>query len=184
MRHLVHLCAAVVLLAVPVCSAQTTPATHHAKKPPKPEPTQQELFDYVRTQLLSLSTSDGVNNNLEVTYDLATSILSITRPDGRCNIFLANLDANSALWETFDPSDTYHTREQVLRLTLTSVNGKSARTCYDEHDQADSSMAANRARLLFSLASANTIPGFTDKMDAAIKKLIVLAGGNPQKDIF
>jgi hypothetical protein len=184
MRGVAFRCAAVLLVALSVCAAQSTQTTRHAKKPPKPEATQQELFDYVRSQLLALSTSDGVNNNLEVTYDMSTSVLSITRPDGHCNIFLANLDPNSALWEIFDPSDSYRTREQVLRLTLTSLNGKSARTCYDAHDQVDPTMAPNRARLLFSLAGTNADTGFTDKMDKAIKKLIVLAGGNPQKDIF
>jgi hypothetical protein len=184
MRGLARVFVAAMLLGLPICSAQTAPTTHHAKKPPKPEPTQEELFDYVRSQLLTMSASDGINDNLEVSYDLATSVLSITRPDGHCNIFFSNLDGNSSLWEIFDPSDTYHTREQVLRLTLTSLNGKSARTCYDKQNQLDTTMAENRARLLFSLARTNAISGFPDKMDAAMKKLIAMAGGAPAKDIF
>jgi hypothetical protein len=184
MSRLARISAAVFLLAAQLCCAQTSQTIHHTKKQPKPEPTQQELFDYVRSQLLTMSASDGVNDNLEVSYDLATSVLSITRPDGKCNIFLANLDSNSALWEVFDPSDSFRTREQELRLTLASVNGKAARTCYDAKNQVDPSMAPNRARMLFSLAATKAVPDFTDRMDAAIKKLIALAGGTPAKDIF
>lgn len=183
MTLLPRICAVTLFLALPVCSAQTTP-THHAKKPPKPEPTQQELFDYVRGELLALTPSDGINDNQEVTYDLANSVLSINQPDGRCDIYLGNIDSNSAIWEVFDPSDTYHTREQVLRLTLTSLSGKRARTCYDKNNQADPSIVANRARLLFSLAMSNAVPKFTDNMGKAIKKLIALAGGTPEKDLF
>jgi hypothetical protein len=154
------------------------------KKTPKPEPTQDELFDYVRGKLLALTPSDGINDNLEVAFDPATSVLSIIQPDGRCDIFLSNIDTNSPIWEVFDPSDSYHTREDVLRLTLTSLSGKKARTCYDKNNQVDTNLASNHARLLFSVPKANAIPGFSEKMGKAIKKLIVLAGGAPEKDIF
>jgi uncharacterized lipoprotein YajG len=176
-----YLAAAALLMVLPVCSAQTT---HHTKKPPKPEPTQQELFDYVRGELLALTPNDGINDNLEVAFDAATSVLSITQPDGRCDIYLGAIDSNSAIWEVFDPSDTYHTREQVLRLTLTSLSGKKARVCYDSHNQVDTSVPSNRARLLFSLPMANGVTGFTDKMGKAVKKLVALAGGAPEKDLF
>ncbi len=189
--------ALLLLLALGVCSAQTAPTTqtapatpatsanHHVKKaPPKPAPTQQELYDYVRGELLALTPNDGINDNLEVSFDAATSTLSITQPDGRCDIFLGAIDSNSAIWEVFDPSDTYHTREQVLRLTLTSLSGKKARVCYDKNNQVDTSIASNRARLLFSLAMSNAVPGFTDKMGKAVKKLVALAGGSAEKDIF
>ena len=157
----------------------------HKKKPdPKPEPTQQELFDYIRGKLLALSPSDGINDNIEVAFDPATSVLSITQPDGRCDIFLSAIDTNSAIWEVFDPSDTYHTREQLLRVTLTSLSGKKARTCYDNHNQVDPTPVSNRARLLFSLSKASAVPSFTDNMGKAIKKLVVLAGGAPEKDFF
>ena len=176
--------AAALLLVLPVCWAQSAPATHHAKKPAKPEPTQQELFDYVRGELLALSPSDGINDNTEVSFYLATSVLTITQPDGRCDIFLGAMDSNSAIWEVFDPSDTYHTREQVLRLTLTSLSGKKARVCYDRSNQVDTSIASNRARLLFSFTMSNALPKFTDNMGKAVKKLIALAGGTPEKDLF
>lgn len=173
-------------LAVPASEFAKKPTSgQHVKKSElKPEPTQQELFDYVRGKLLALSPSDGINDNLEVTFDPASSILSVTQPDGRCDIFLNAIDANSAIWETFDPSNTYHTREQILRVTLTSLSGKKARTCYDTHNQVDTSLAANRARLVFSLPKTNAVPNFTVNMGKAITKLIVLAGGNPEKDIF
>lgn len=163
---------------------KSTSGLHSKKSDTKPEPSQQELFDYVRAKLLALSPSDGINDNVEVNFDPASSILSVTQPDGRCDIFLNAIDANSAIWETFDPSDTYHTREQILRVTLTSFSGKKARTCYDRSNHVDTSLAANRARLLFSLPKANAVPKFNQNMGKALTKLIVLAGGNPEKDIF
>jgi hypothetical protein len=176
-RGRVSAAALVFVVGLMSCSAQTV----HAKKP---EPTQQELFDYVRGNLLALSPSDGINDNLEVTLDPATSILSITQPDGRCDILLNAIDTNSPIWDVFDPSETYHTREEVLRLTLTSVSGKNARTCYDRHNQVDSSIAANRARLLFSYSRANAVPNFSENMGKAIKKLVVLSGGATEKKLF
>jgi hypothetical protein len=188
-----------VLISLPACDGMVPQAEQPAqaaqvapkpkpvlqtKKTPKPEPTQQELFDYVRGKLLALSPSDGINDNLEVAFNADTSVLSITQPDGRCDIFLSAIDTNSPIWEVFDPSDTYHTREDILRLTLTSLSGKKARTCYDKNNQVDSNLASNRARLLFSVPKANAIPGFSEKMGKAVKKLIVLAGGAPEKDIF
>jgi hypothetical protein len=154
---------------------------HHTLKA---EPSQQELFDYVRGELLALSPSDGINDNQEVAFDPATSVLSITQPDGRCDIFLGAIDNNSLIWEVFDPSDTYHTRDKVLRVTLTSLSGKKARTCYDSHNQVDKTLASNHARLLFSTTKSEAVPNFTASMGKAIKKLVVLAGGTAEKDIF
>jgi hypothetical protein len=200
--RLARICAAAVLVSLPACSGLVTqteqsaqpaqappkakPVQHNTntKKTPKPEPTQQELFDYVRGNLLSLSPSDGINDNLEVAFDPATSILSITQPDGRCDILLNAIDTNSPIWDVFDPSETYHTREEVLRLTLTSVSGKNARTCYDKHNQVDTNVAANRARLLFSYSKASAVPNFSENMGKAIKKLIVLSGGAAEKKLF
>jgi hypothetical protein len=181
MTNLTRICIAALILVLPPWSAQTAKTAHHTTKP---EPTQQELFDYVRGKLLALSPSDGVNDNLEVAFDPATSILSITQPDGRCDIFLNAIDTNSTLWDVFDPSDSYHTREDVLRLTLTSLSGKKARTCYDKNNQVDTSIASNRARLLFSVPKANAVPKFAETMGKAIKKLIVLSGGAPEKELF
>lgn len=173
----------VLFLALPAYSAQTT--THHAKKPdPKPEPTQQELFQYIRGKLLSLTPSDGINDTLEVAFDPASSTLSITQPDGHCDIFLGAIDGDSLIWEVFDPGATYNTRPQILRLTLTSLSGKAARTCYDKSNRIDTSLPANRVRLMFSLTKSDAFPDFTDKMGKAITKLIVLCGGAPEKDPF
>jgi len=177
--------ATMLLAALPAalpCAAQN--AYHPKKAAPKPEPTQQELFDYIRAKLLALSPSDGINDNQEVTFDAATSILSITQPDGRCDIYLSAIDANSAVWEVFDPSETNHTREELLRLTLTSLSAKKARTCYDSHNQVDPAIAPNHVRLLFSLEKANTIPDFPETMGKAIKKLVALAGGTAEKKLF
>jgi hypothetical protein len=198
MTRLAHIGAATLMVFLSACSALTPPPEQAAQLVPLPhraastqhtsvkkvEPSQQELFDYVRGKLLALSPSDGFNDNQEVSFDPATSVLSITQPDGRCDIFLGAIDTNSMIWEDFDPSDTYHTREDVLRLTLTALNGKKARTCYDSHNQVDTSIASNRARLLFSVAKTNTVPKFTDNMGNAVKKLVALAGGAPEKNLF
>jgi hypothetical protein len=174
--------------AHPVLVAQAAPpakSAHKAKKTdPKPEPTLEDLLDYLRGKLLSLSPEDGLNDNLEVSYDLATSILSITQPDGHCDISLNAIDANSAFWDTVDPSDTYHKRDEVLRLTLTSQSGKNARVCYDKKNQINPSAATNRVRLFFSHSKADATPGFMDTMDKAVKKMVALSGGTPEKKIF
>jgi hypothetical protein len=163
-------------------AAQPGKPAHRAKKPdPKPEPTQQELFDYLRGKLLSLSPDDGLNDNLEVSFDPATSIMSITQPDGHCDVWLNAIDPNTTSWDKLDPSDTYHTREQVLRLTLTSLSGKKARTCYNKRNEINTEAAANRARLLFSLSGANAIPDFIETMEKTIKKLVTLSSRAPDK---
>jgi len=183
MRYLGRVCAAMLMVAVSLCLAQTQgQSQHQGKKAAKPEPSELDLFNYVRGKLLALSPGDGINDNLEVAFDQDTYVLTITQPDGRCDIFLGAIDANTAIWEAFDPSDTYHTREDVLRLTMTSLSGRKARTCYDNHNQLDTSIATNHVRLLFSMPKANAVPKFTDKMTTAMKKLVALAGGNADKD--
>ena len=67
---------------------------------------------------------------------------------------------------------------------LVSVSGKTARTCYDKTNQVDPTVPANRVRLLFSYAKADTRPKFQETMTKAIKKLIALTGGAPEKDLF
>lgn len=178
MRYLARSGTTFTLLVIFACQAQA------AHAPKKPEPTQLELFDYVRGKLLALSPSDGINDNLEVVFDPGKSILSITQPDGRCDIDLSALDTNSTAWENFDPSDTYHSREDVLRLTITSLSGKKARTCYDNHGVLDPSLASNRARFLFSAPKSTSVANFPVTMGKAIKKLIVASGGAPEKTLF
>ena len=198
MTGLARICAPALLLAICGCGpdpTHTAPAAEpgraahkatgsgqvHAQKP---EPTQQELADYVRGKLLELSPNDGINDNQDVSFDAATGVLSVTQPDGRCDVFLAAINSNSLLWETFDPSDTYHPRAKVLRVTVTALGGQKARTCYDMHDQVDASVARNRARLLFSLPKTDAVPNFQQNMTKALQKLILSAGGAPEKDLF
>ena len=176
----------------PTPVAQAAPPAkpaHQGKKPepkpePRPEPSEQDLFEYVRGKLLSLSPADGINDNLEVSYDAASATLSVTQPDGRCDIFLNSIDNNSAVWEIVDPSETNRPRAEVLRLTVNSVSGKKARACYDAQNQIDTSLASNRARLFFSLSKTKATPGFTEKMDKAIKELVVASGGAPEKQVL
>jgi hypothetical protein len=176
------LLAAVLIAVLPVCSAQT--ATHKKKMPPKPEPTAAELFEYIRGALLSLSPEDGINDNLEIKYDLATSVMTVTQPGGHCEEFFGSLNANEVVWDDFDPSDARNSRERLVRVTLVSVSGKSARTCYDKAGNVDTSDPTNRVRLLFSYVKADQRPKFQESMTKAIKKLIALSGGAAEKDIF
>ena len=202
-RHWLQLSAAALALSLTGCSLQTVvraltkdtpdpdkpaekivkPKVAH-KKELKAAPTQEELFEFVRSGLLSLSPSDGVNDNLEVAYNPDINTLTITQPDGRCDIYLNSIDNNSAVWEVIDPSEANLPRAQVLRLTVNSVSGKPARTCYDTNNEVDSSLAKNRARLFFSLAKARATPDFTNRMDRAIKELVVASGGSPVKQVL
>ncbi len=170
--------------AKPAQLAQPKLASHPKKAEPKPPPSREELFEYVRSRLLSLSPSDGLNDNLEVAYNPDISTLTITQPDGRCDIYLNAIDNNSAVWEIVDPSETNRPRAEVLRLTINSISGKPARACYDSQNQIDTSMASNRARLFFSLSKAKAAPDFTYKMDKAIKELVVASGGAPEKQVL
>ncbi len=152
--------------------------------PPKPEPTAPELFEYIRGALLSLSPEDGINDNLEVTFDAATGMMTVKQPGGHCDEFFGTLNANDVVWDDFDPSEAHQTRERLVRITLVSVSGKTARTCYDKANQVDETAPTNRVRLLFSYAKADQRPKFQETMTKAIKKLIALCGGAPEKDLF
>lgn len=175
--------AAMLLFLASFCGAQTA-AHKKAAPPPKPEPTEADLVEYIRGQLLSLSPSDGINDNLDVRFDETNKILTVTTPAGHCDMFIGALDANYAVWDVFDPSDSDRQREKLVRLTMVSVSGKTARTCYDKQDHVDATLIGNRARLLFSEPKADDVPDFHDKMTKAMKMLIVLDGGAPEKDIF
>jgi hypothetical protein len=154
------------------------------KAPPKPEPTEPELAEYIRGALLSLTPADGINDNTDVGWNAETKVLTVIGPGGRCETALRSLNANAIVWDLYDPSDTERTREKLLRLTLVSVSGKTARTCYDQRGAENPLMPGNRARFLFSQSHADQIPGFQDKMAKAFKKLIALTGGAPEKDLF
>ena len=182
MTHRRFICAFALIALLPACSAQT-PA-HKTKPAPKPEPTAQDLFEYVRGSLLAYGPDDGINDNLEVTLDGTGNIMTIKQPDGHCDQFLNALDANTLVWDVFDASDTQRTREQMLRLTVISVSGKTARTCYDNVNQVDPNVPSNRARFLFSLSKTDQMPDFKTKTAKAMKKLIVATGGAPEKNIF
>jgi hypothetical protein len=195
MRQVAWFCFGVLLAGLPACFAPSMlsaqyrlpppPVHHHVKKPdPKPEPTQEELVDYVRAKLLALTATDGYNDNVEVTFNPATTALIITRPDGRCENFLNTLDTNSMVWEIFDPSDQHVTREPLLRLTVSSKSGEVSRICYDKQNHVDTSVISNRVRLLFSTSKEGQVPDFRQNMTKAIQKLIVLCGGTEQKEIF
>jgi hypothetical protein len=178
-----RICAAVLVVVLPFCAAQT-PSHKKAPAAPKPEPTESDLVEYIRGALLSLSPNDAINDNLEVRYDDAKKVLTVIGPSGRCDEFLSALNPNNAVWDVFDPSDSERQREKLLRLTMVSVIGKTARTCYDKSDHVNLDVMSNRARFLFSQSKADDVADFQEKIAKAFKKLIVLTGGAPEKDIF
>jgi hypothetical protein len=182
MTNLGRIFAAILVAIVPLCSAQTK--SHNKTTDAKPEPTQQEIAEYVRGSLLSLSPNDGINDNQEVTFDFTNHVLSVAGPLGRCDFFLDALNPNNIIWDVYDPSDTDRQREKLLRLTLVSVSGKAARTCYDKQNRVNADLLPNRARFLFSLPKTDEVPDFQEKIAKAFKKLIELSGGQPAGDIF
>lgn len=180
MKFLATLCAVLLVAAAPLAGAQYT---HHAKKT-KPAPTAPELAEYIRGSLLSLSPDDGINDNQEVSFDAASQVMTVKQPDGHCDIYFNNLDANTVVWDIFDASDSTGTREQLLRTTIISLTGKAARTCYDRQNHPVSSIPDNRARLLFANYKTSQEPDFADHMTKALQELIALDGGLPAKKLF
>ncbi|MBS1804023.1 MAG: hypothetical protein JST28_11695 [Acidobacteria bacterium] len=167
----------------PACIAQSS--TKHAKKAaPVKEPTSAELFAYMRGVLLQYSADDGVNDNLEVAIDPTATVLTIRQPDGHCDIFLSALDANTISWDVYDATDSMQTRAPLARLTVVSVAGKKARTCYDVENNIDPAPTATRARILFSWEKIPEGSGFQSKFTKAFKKLITQSGGAAEASLF
>lgn len=158
--------------------------THKKKADPKPEPTSADLFEYIRGALIEFSPDDRINDNLDASLDPTATVLTIKQPDGHCDQFLSALDANTLVWDIYDASDSMNTRQPLLRLTVVSLPGKNARTCYDNENQVDAAVPGNRARFLFLLAKIPDQIPFQVKMSKALKKLIALSGGYAEKDIF
>jgi len=173
----VQICMAALIAVLPACTAQST--THKVKPEPKPEATAPELFEYVRSALLLLTPEDGVNDNLEVTFNWGTNVMTILQPGGHCDLFMNALNPNDVAWDVFDPSDAHESREKLVRLTLVSVSGTKARICYDKAGSVDESVPTNRIRFLFSYSKADQWPGFQAKLTKTLKRLIILSGGAP-----
>jgi hypothetical protein len=179
------ICSAVLGFAAPsMVSAQTAQTSTHTKAAAKPALTSQDLYAYIRGALLAYSPDDRINDNLEVALDPTATVLTIKQPDGHCDIFLNALDANTITWDFYDASDSMASRQPLARLTVISVPGKNARTCYDLDNQVDTTISGNRARLLFAWGKIPEESGFQTKMTKAMKKLIALCGGSAEKDIF
>lgn len=174
-------CAVILALLPAVGLAQSTTKK---KAAPKPEPTSAELFEYIRGALLAYSADDRVNDNLEVSIDPTYTILTIKQPDGHCDIFLSALDANTISWDVYDASDSSGSRAPLARMTVVSAAGKKARTCYDNDNNVDTTIATMYARLLFSWDKIPESSGLQTKMTRAFKKLIKQSGGYAEKDIF
>jgi hypothetical protein len=177
------MCAAGTAWTAPVCIAQSS-KPHVKKAAPVKEPTSAELFAYMRGVLLQYSADDGVNDNLEVAIDPTATVLTIKQPDGHCDIFLNALDANTVSWDVYDATDSMQTRAPLARLTVVSVAGKKARTCYDVENNIDPAPTATRARILFSWEKIPDGSGFQSKFTKAFKKLITQSGGAAEASLF
>jgi hypothetical protein len=188
MRQMARICVSVLICAtalvavLPACAAQSS--THKPKPEPRPDATAPELFEYVRSALLLLTPEDGVNDNLEVTFNWNANVMTISQPGGHCDLFVNALNPNDVAWDIFDPSDAHESRDKLVRLTLVSVSGTKARICYDKAGGVDESVPANRIRFLFSYSKADQWPNFQAKLTKALKKLIVLSGGTPAAPPF
>jgi len=182
MKQVACILTATLIAVLPACSAQTS--THKARPEPKPNATAPELFEYVRSALLLLTPEDGVNDNLEVSFNWDTNVMTIAQPGGHCDLFMNALNGNDVAWDVFDPSDSHESREKLVRLTLVSVSGSRARTCYDKQENVDEDVPTNRIRFLFAFSKADQWPGFQAKLTKALKKLIVLSGGAGEVKLF
>ena len=176
------ICMAELIAVLPACAAQST--THKARPEPRPEASAPELFEYVRSALLLLTPEDDVNDNLEVTFNWGTNVMTILQPGGHCDLFMNALNPNDVAWDVFDPSDSHESRERLVRLTLVSISGTKARICYDKAGREDGSIPTNRIRFLFSYSKADQWPGFQAKLTKALKRLIILSGGVPDTKPF
>ena len=182
MKQIARICAAALIMVLPACIAETT--THKARPAPKPDATAPELFEYVRSALLLLTPEDGVNDNLEVTFNWNTNVMTVSQPSGHCDLFMNALNSNGIAWDVFDPSDSHESRERLVRLTLVSVSGAKARICYDKAGHVDDTVPGNRIRFLFADDKVDQWPGFKDKLTKAFKRFIVLSGGAPEVKLF
>jgi hypothetical protein len=182
MSHFRRVSAGLLLVLLSLCTAQAQ--SQRRGKDPKPEPTKADLVEYIRGALLSMSPNDGLDDNIDVRFDMNTNVMTIVQPAGHCDFFLYSFNANDAVWDVYDPSDTFRTREKLLRLTMVSTLGKPARTCYDKENREDTTLLNNRARFLFSLSKTDEVPNFSDKMTTAFQKLIALCGGEPATKMF
>lgn len=177
-------CVCAMALALSPAPGLTQSQATQKKVTPKPEPTSAELFEYVRGALLAYSPDDRVNDNLEVLIDPTYTVLTIKQPDGHCDIFLSALDANTISWDVYDASDSMQTRAPLARMTIVSMAGKKARTCYDTENNVDPSIPSTHVRILFSWDKIPESSGLQTKMTKAMKKLIIKSGGYADKDIF
>src|ERR1035437_2962822 len=146
MTQLARLCAAALIAILPACSAQTS--SHPKRSEPKPEPTAPELFEFIRGSLLTLSPDDGINDNIEVTFNWTSNVMTITQPTGHCDLFLNALNTTNVVWDVFDPSDAHPTRDKLVRVTLVSVSGTGASTCYDKRSEEHTSELQSRQYLV------------------------------------
>src|SRR3974390_3030002 len=92
MRQMARICGAALIAILPACMAEKP--TRKTDPEPRPDATAPELFEYVRSALLLLTPEDGVNDNLEVTFNWNTNVMTIWQPSGHCDLYMNALNAN------------------------------------------------------------------------------------------
>lgn len=144
-------------------------------------PGKKETAEYIRGKVLSLTTKDGHNGYADASFIESDCIFSTLHEDkDTIDINLSNLDANAISWDIFDPSpdEAPGRKAKLLRLTISSADGKIARKC-------SSGCNEKVARFLFKLDSIENVEEFKKKMSKAVKHLITLCGGKKEvKDPF
>lgn len=151
------------------------------------QPTKQQTFDYLRGKLLSLSTQDGSNGITETSFNDNNCTSTIFYEDKTYSIiFWGNLDANAIGWDIFDPNKGGggNKFDRLIRIAIVAKTGYAARQLFSSNGQIDNTISNIHIRLLFSLSKAADIPSFQNKIEKAVKRLITLCGGEPERNLF
>jgi len=143
------------------CVAQNAPPKRRLRQP---LPRSRSYFSTSAARSYLLSPDDGINDNVEVTFNPATSVLTVTQPSGHCDEFLNALDAQNAVWDQFDPSDAQQTRRKSWsdsRWFRWPANQPVSATT--RQTRLTPAFRGNRVRLLFSFSKAEQWPLFQEK---------------------
>ena len=141
-----------------------------------------ETAEYIRGKLLSHTTKDANDGLTEVSFNENNcTLLLIQENNLTVENYFSNLNANTITWDIFDPSpyDAPGRHAKLLRLKISSIAGKIARTC------SGNKCKTQIACLWFKLDSIDNVEDFKKKMSKSVKHLIELCGGKEEeKDPF
>lgn len=103
-----------------------------------------------------------------------------------CKMFFANLDANTIAWDIYDPNKNGENKfAKLLRITIAGKQGVAARKTFNaEGQEVEYTNGNNKTFLSFSLTKAADIPNIQNQLEKALKRLITLCGGEPERNQF